>query len=352
MRSLRLPIFPARPTRQRWLVALTTLLLVASKEVTAAEALHRFEFSEPHMATLWTIVCYTPERSKAETAVKAAFERVDLLERVMTDYDPESELLRLCRLPATVSHSVSSELFEVLRASEQASRLTEGAFDITSGRLVQVWRRARRQREYPDPSRLAEAQAVLGWTNVVLDKRHRTALLRLPEMRLDLGGIGKGYAADAALKVLREHGLRRSLVAASGDLAIGDAPPAERGWRVRVGEPTGKTNVIGELLLLHNVGVSTSGDTEQFVELGGVRYSHIVNPWTGLGLTNRIQVTVIADSATRSDGLDTAFCVLGLERSLKIVNRDRHLSLLALIPAGEGYTTVKSGRFPPSYSEK
>lgn len=298
------------------------------------------------MGTLWTIVCYAPEKAKAEEATRAAFQRVDLLERAMTDYDPDSELLRLCRMAPGVPHPVSSELFGALRASELAARRTEGAFDITSGMLVQVWRRARRQREFPEPDRLAEARAVLGWTNVVLDTRRRTATLKLPGMRLDLGGIGKGYAADAALKVLREHGVRRALVAASGDLAIGDAPPSEAGWRVRVGEPTGRTNVIGEVLLLHNAGISTSGDTEQFVELGGVRYSHIVNPWTGLGLTNRIQVTVLADKTTTSDGLDTAFCVLGLEKSLKIVERDRRLALIALIPDGEGYRTVKSSRFP------
>jgi thiamine biosynthesis lipoprotein len=310
----------------------------------AAESRH--EFVEPHMGTLWSITCFTRDRGVAADAAATAFRRVADLERVLTDYDSESELLRLCRAEAGVPHPVSADLFEVLRASLDAARRTDGAFDVTVGPLVQVWRRARRQREFPDPARIAAARAVTGWTNVVLDPRRQTVMLRLPGMRLDVGGIAKGFAADAALAVLRHRGIRRALVAASGDLAIGDPPPGQKGWRVRVGDPAGRTNVLGHVLELRNVGVSTAGDTEQYVELGGVRYSHVVDPRTGLGLTNRIQVTVVARNATLSDGTDTAICVMGVERGLRMIESDRRLAALIVVPADPGPRVIRSSRFP------
>ncbi len=306
----------------------------------------RYEFSEPHMGTVWSITCWSADREVAKAAAADAFRRVDQLERIFTDYDPESEILRLCRAEAGVPHRVSADLFDMLQLSLDAARRTHGAFDITVGPLVQVWRRARRQREYPEASRIEEARAVVGWTNIVLDARHRTALLRRPGMRLDVGGIAKGYAADAALRCLAAHGLRRALVAASGDLAIGDPPPGERGWRIRVGDPGGRTNVLGQVLLLRNAGVSTAGDTEQFVELGGRRYSHVVDPATGVGLTNRLQVTVVARNATLSDGTDTALCVLGVEEGMRVIEQDRRMAALMVIPEGDGYTVRRSRRWP------
>jgi thiamine biosynthesis lipoprotein len=136
-------------------------------------------------------------------------------------------------------------------------------------------------------------------------------------MRLDLGGIAKGYAADAAIEVLRSHGIDRALVAASGDIAVAKAPPGKKGWSVEI---SGLNERLKRPLLLEDAAVSTSGDTEQFIEVDGVRYSHIVSPWTGLGLTNRIQATIISRHATTTDALGTAVCVLGAKRGLKVVN--------------------------------
>jgi thiamine biosynthesis lipoprotein len=142
-------------------------------------------------------------------------------------------------------------------------------------------------------------------------------------MLLDVGGIAKGYAADEALRVLRGRGLNRALVAASGDLAIGDAPEGETGWRIGV-EPT---DGVSRQLTLVNTAVSTSGDTEQFVEIDGKRYSHIVDPKTGMGLTNRIGVTVVAPKGIVSDSVATAVCVMGAERGLEFVE-GRGLAML------------------------
>jgi thiamine biosynthesis lipoprotein len=148
----------------------------------------------------------------------------------------------------------------------------------------------------------------------VLDAANRTVFLKSQSMHIDLGGIGKGYAADEALRVLREHGISSSLVAASGDLAIGDAPPDREGWKIRI-EPGGLPRVV----TLKNVGISTSGDAEQFVEIDGTRYSHIINPDSGVGLTSGIGVTVVAADAMTSDSAATAVSILGRERGHKLV---------------------------------
>jgi len=139
-------------------------------------------------------------------------------------------------------------------------------------------------------------------------------------MRLDLGGIAKGYAADQALAILKGRGFARALVAASGDIAAGDPPPGQRGWRVSIASMDTRTNETVRSVVLHNAGISTSGDTEQFTEIDGVRYSHIVDPRIGVGLTNRIQVTIIARNATTTDALATGVSVLGASRGLALAD--------------------------------
>jgi FAD:protein FMN transferase len=330
------------------LLSLLGVLLTAGCRTTPEpEALTRHEFVEPHMGTLWRITLFAPSRAAASNAAQAAFARVAALDRMMTDYDPDSELMRLSKSPPGVAVKVSPDLFQVLKAAQEIARKSDGAFDVTCGPVVQLWRRARRQRQLPSPERLAAARQAVGFRQLELDERAGTVTLHGDQIRLDLGGIGKGFGADAALKVLKSMGLPRALVAASGDLAIGEAPPGKRGWRVAIGMPgQPKTNLAG-LLLLHNHGVSTSGDTEQYVELDGVRYSHITDPRTGQALTNHFQATVIADCATRSDALTKTVCVLGPESGLKLVNSDSRAAALLLVPgSGTNLTELKTRRFP------
>jgi len=134
-----------------------------------------------------------------------------------------------------------------------------------------------------------------------------------------LGGIAKGYAADEALQVLRAHGMNRALVAASGDLSIGDPPPGTDGWRVGIDSPGKSNSSFARVLTLSTAGVSTSGDVEQFLDTGGTRYSHIIDPKTGTGLTKPITVTIVARRGIESDGLATALSVLGARSGLDLI---------------------------------
>jgi thiamine biosynthesis lipoprotein len=325
-----------------WLLGLVLLAGAGCRTVSSPE-LRRFDFQRPAMGTLFEITLYAPDESVARTASDAAFTRISALDAMMTDYDAESELMRLRGVPVGQTARVSEDLFEVLRASQRLAESSGGAFDVTIGPVVRQWRRARRMGELPSSAEMEKARASVGWNRLKIDERSRTVTLLEPGMQLDLGGIAKGFAADHALRVLKEHGVSRALVAASGDIAVGDAPPGKRGWRVSVGVPVVTADGVGtpgvpfaRTLLLENAAVSTSGDAEQFVEIGGVRYSHIVDPKTGVGLTNRLQVSVVARRAAVSDPVATTVCVLGVERGLRFINSRRGLGAIILTKSPDG----------------
>jgi thiamine biosynthesis lipoprotein len=306
-------------------------------------ALQRFEFQQPHMGTLFTITLYAPDETTAQAGSAAAFARVAALNQMMTDYDPESELMRLCGSPVGHPVRVSDELFEILAESQRLAKISAGGFDVTIGPVVRQWRRARRTETLPSPEQLAQAQARVGWQKLQLDSRAQTVTLLAPNMQLDLGGIAKGFAADQALAVLRERGIKRALVAASGDIAAGDPPPGQDGWHVSIGVPFQKDGVE-RTLVLANQAVSTSGDVEQSVVINGRRYSHIVDPRTGLGLTERCQVSVIARRATQTDAFATAISVLGAEKGRTLVKSQPGMSAIIYRETGGGFEVIKVNR--------
>jgi thiamine biosynthesis lipoprotein len=281
--------------------------------------LRLFAFSEPHMGSLCTVRLYTENETIAAEVAKAAFARIEEINQCASDYLPESELSRFNRAPANEPVAVSNDLFQLFAMSLETARLTNGAFDITCTYAVQNWRRAKRQHKLPTPDSTAHAIAMTDWHALVLDPAKRTVMKTKTGLLCDLGGIGKGYAANEALKVLKAHDITRAVVAASGDLAIGDAPPDKDGWDIelRTFEKPEETDKLDHFLL-KNCGCSTSGDLHQFTEIDGVRYSHIINPKTGLGMTKRIACTVIALDAATSDAFDTPLCLLGAEEGGKV----------------------------------
>jgi thiamine biosynthesis lipoprotein len=224
---------------------------------------------------------------------------------------------------------VSSDLYRVLEASQKLAVETRGAFDVTLGPVIRLWREARKSGHPPTAAALREAREHTGYAKLHLDPVRRSMTLDEDGMQIDLGAIGKGYAADEALAVVAKGGIRRALVAMSGDLAFGDPPPGQGGWKI--GTPAGT-------LELANAAVSTSGDAEQHLDAGGKRYSHIIDPNTAAGLTRPITVTVVARRGIDSDGLSTAVSVLGPERGLALV--DGRSGAAALI--------VDGGRLLPS----
>ncbi|OYW73136.1 MAG: hypothetical protein B7Z37_22715 [Verrucomicrobia bacterium 12-59-8] len=270
------------------------------------------------MATTFRISLHAESRVQAEKAAEAAFKRIADLNAVCSDYEPNSELMQLCNTGPNKPFKASADLFSIISRALELSRLTEGAFDITCGNLSHLWRRTKRTHKLPPADRLQLALTATDWRAVQLDEQTHTITLLKPGMLLDLGGIAKGYAADAGLRVLREHGHPRALVMAGGDIAIGDPPPGADAWDIKLRQFTHASPEEDLVAVrLHNCAVSTSGDLYQFTEIDGTRYSHIVSPLTGLGLTERIACSVIAPDCTTSDALATAMCVLGRKRGEK-----------------------------------
>ena len=299
--------------------------------------LQRFEFTRPEMGVPFRIVVYAGASTNAAAAAEAAFARVAALNSILSDYDPDSELNRLCHeAPVGKPVRVSPELGFMLERSTALSRKTDGAFDVTVGPLVNLWRRARRHGELPPEALIAEAKSRVGWDRLRLDREARTVTFLVAGMRLDFGAIAKGYAVDEAGRVLRAHKLNRFLVAAAGDIRAWDPPPGQRGWRVEVGGSDATNAPAARVAWLRRAAVSTSGDIFQKLEIGGRRYSHILSPKTGVGLTDRCLVTVLARDGVTADSVSTAVSVLGPERGLRLVEGTAGADVLILRGAGDG----------------
>jgi thiamine biosynthesis lipoprotein len=290
-------------------------VIALSAQAQAPAMPQRREFVAPHMGTLWRMVFFEDDPERAAAARTAAWARLTELNGRLSDYLDDSELSRLSRDGRVASPS--DDLKRVLTVARRMAELTGGAFDVTVGPLVRLWRRARQERRLPEPADVASAVALVDWRAVEINDD--AALFRTSGGRLDLGGIGKGFAQDEVLRLLRErHGLEAVLIDAGGGVSVGAPPPGQSGWGASV-EP-GLDDAPPQVLELCRQSMATSGDARQFVEIDGVRYSHIVDPRTGLGLTRRVQASVVAGEGATADALATAFCVMeedGVRRFLK-----------------------------------
>ena len=294
------------------------LIIIAGSSVSGGESI-RLERTEPHMGTNFRIVLYAASPEIGDRAFRAAFKRIKGLNESLSDYLPNSELSQLSLTAGTgKSVPLSAELRKILLASAQISIDTAGAFDITVGPYARLWKIARAKRKLPRPDRLKLFKKSVGHTKIHLHPNDKTVELTAPGMFIDLGGIAKGFAADEVLTTLAEFGIEQALVDAGGDIVLGAPPPDRGGWKIAIG---GRKHSDLPMLTLSNCAVATSGDIEQSVEIEGKTYSHIVDPRTGIGLTNRIQSTIIAPNGTTADALASATCVLGSEESRLILQK-------------------------------
>lgn len=311
----------------------------------AAPRLARFSFERSVMSLPVNLVLYAPDEAAANRAAESAYRRVLQLNDILSDYDAESELLQLVGTAGQGrAVPVSDELWRVLVHAQALAQRTEGAFDVTINPVVRLWRRARREKRLPAPEKIEAARQLVDYRNVHLDPAHKTVELVKKGMRLDLGGIAKGFICDEVLAHLRAQGIHQAMIVAGGDIGLGDPPPGKAGWTIGVGvlEPQGAPT---QYLCLARCGVATSGDMFQFVEIGGKRYSHIVDPRTGMALVDHMTVTVVAADGMTADGLSTAACVLGPHRGLRLVDSTPGAAALILRATPDGIETYRSARW-------
>lgn len=303
---------------QAFLLAFLTMSAFVASSF-ADDELTRFEFSEQKMGVPVSVILYAGSPEKAQEAVDAVWKRFDELNDVLSDWDPESEIVRVCRMAGESGESVavSNELRHALEESRRYCELTDGAFDATVGPIVKLWRRSRYFHEAPPKSMLESSKKNVGLDVWSLDE---SGVRVRKNVRFDVGGIAKGIVMDEALEILRSMGINSALLNASGDLRIGDPPPGKNGWTVGVASLDDEPAFYKELA---NVGVASSGDANRYVEIDGVRYSHIIDPRTCEPLTRRCVATVLAPTATTADALASALCVLGPQDAPAVLEKIR-----------------------------
>lgn len=268
---------------------------------------------------------YSTNVASAEESAKAAFERISQIESAVSDYRVDSDVAWLAKAAGSGEFvAIAPETQFLLIRSCELARASNGAFDPTVGPVTKLWRSARRDQKMPEESIRRTAADLVNFHRIELSKSSNgapVARLQREGMSLDFGAIAKGYAAEEAVKMLRAMGTSTCLVALSGDIYAGDAPPGARGWRIAISSGQQQIEVADAYVMLENQGLSTSGDTEQIVELDGMRYSHIIDPRIGWAISERRSVTVIGPHGWMHDALATALCVLDEAASRELLKK-------------------------------
>jgi FAD:protein FMN transferase len=285
----------------------------------------KYTFSEPKMGSPLNITIFSNDSLQASILAKKSFQIADSLNLIFSDYLENSELNLLNKTAGTNTFTpVSPALWDIIKQSIQASQQCQGAFDISVGSIVKLWRKARKEKALSAKILLRNSLQSIGYQNIILDSSNHSVKLLQKNMLLDLGGIAKGYVAQVMVDFYKKEGIERALIDAGGDLAsIGSD------WKIGVTIPDSE-ELINGFVVLQNQAVATSGNMYQFVEIGGKKYSHIVNTRTGLGLTHQRNVTVIAPDGATADWLATACSVLSIKKALKLIKKMSKCEVLML----------------------
>lgn len=314
--------------REKICLTLLVALIVSTIHIARGQPLERYEYESPHMGTNFSIIFYADEDSVAEIAAEEAFHKIKKFDDILSDYKEHSELNRLSQKAGSSRWlPVSSPLYHIISTAQSVAKKTDGAFDITVGPFVQLWRKINRtyNPDLPSPDTLKKFSKHVGYQHIQVDNNRQRVKLLQPHMQLDPGGIAKGFAADRALKVLDSHGIHSALIDAGGDIVMGDPPPHKEGWKVTIQGYSTEGERQNIPLLLSNKAVATSGDLFNYVTIQGQHYSHIIDPRTGMGLTNQRKVTIIASNGITADSYASAVSVLKHDEGIQFVIRSSNL---------------------------
>jgi len=299
--------------------------------------LQRFSFTEPKMGSPFTIILYTADSVEAVASSIGCFNLVDSLVNIFSDYIDSSELNRLCVRAGFNSKpfECSFALFDILLQSKYAYEKSKGSFDITLGPVTRLWRKARKEKIFPSPELVREKLELSGFNKMKIDTITHAVSLQQTGMQLDLGGIGQGHIAQQVINYLQTVHIENALVDVSGDIVCIGKPPGKKGWTVAINIPESKDELLPRHLLITDKAVTTSGDVYQYMEHDGKRYSHIVDPVTGYGITSQKNVTVIAADGTTADWFTKACSVLPIKETKEIAT-SLHVEFLI--------TEIKNGK--------
>ena len=297
---------------------LTIFAVFVLVSITTHAQKSRFSFSEQKMGSPLNIIIYAQDSLIANKQARACFQLIDSLNHIFSNYDSSSELTRINNNAGIAKNIASPLMWELIMQSKQAYIKSKGAYNIAMGPLTNLWRTARRLKQFPTQIQIKNKLILCDLNKIQLNNQDHSVYLSEKGMQLDFGGIGKGYIAQKVVDYLKKEGITASLVDAGGDIVLGDAPPNKKGWIVGVNQPEKSDDLLPEKLQLHNMSVATSGDVYQFIEHAGKKYSHIINPLTGYGVTSLRNVTVIANNGADADWLATACSILPINEAKRL----------------------------------
>jgi FAD:protein FMN transferase len=299
-------------------IPLCALLLAAAGLSTPAHAEWVRRITDGIMGTRITVELWSDDRPKAEEAIDALLDEMRHIDESMSTYKPTSEVSQVNAKAADGPMKISKELFDLLVKAKEYSVITDGAFDITYASVGYMYNFPKHIR--PTEEQISKALPAVNYKHVLLDPKNQTVQFTQKGVRIDLGGIAKGYSVDCGIDVLKAHGITRAYVSAGGDSRIiGDR--FGKPWVVGIRDPRkGEGEVIKRVPLI-DAAISTSGDYERFFDEDGVRYHHIIDPHTGHSASKVRSATIIGPYATRTDGLSKTAFVLGPDKAMEIYNR-------------------------------
>ena len=316
--ALNLPINHYKNQQLFFRIFFAVLFFAAT--LNGSAQLKRFSFTKSKMGAPFNIVLFCSDSIKANQIAKQCFNLVDSFIYIFSDYIDSSELSKLSSTasPAAKPVAVSPALFDILILSKKAFDKSEGAFDITLGPLTKFWRKLRKEKTFPADEAVQLKRKLTGFNKLIIDTVNKKVKLTQAGMQLDLGGIAQGYIAQKIIDFLRTQNINHALINVSGDIVMSDAPPGSKGWTAGINVPETTDELLPQTLLLHNMAVTTSGDVYQFIEHNGKRYSHIIDPRTGYGVTSQRNVTVIANDGATADWLATACSILSVKKAKRL----------------------------------
>ena len=287
----------------------------------------KFSYSELKMGSPFNLIIVSPDSNIANHLARKSFELVDSLNHIFSNYDSSSELSKINASAGILPYKMSKAMFDLVQKSQYAYLESKGVYDISIGPLTSLWRNARKSKAFPNSNTILVNKNLVGLNQVRINKRLGTIFLPKAGMQLDFGGIAKGYIAQWVIDYLKANGIHEALADAGGDIVISGAPLDQKGWLIGVNLPETTDNLLNKKLQLNNCSVATSGDVFQYIEKQGVKYSHIINPLTGYGITNLRNVTIIAKNGATADWLATTCSILPIKEAKKLA-LSQHAALL------------------------
>lgn len=291
------------------------------------------------MGNRFEISVVSDDQETAETMIGKAVDEIRRIEKLLTTFDPASQTNQVNDQAGIAPVKVDREVFDLVARSLKISQLTQGAFDISYGSIdKKLWNFDRTMTELPDPVTARQMVRLINYRNVILDDKNTTIFLKERGMRIGFGGIGKGYAAERAKQVLVQNGVASGIVNASGDLAAWGRQPDGGEWTIGIADPDA-ADLPFSYLNITDMSVATSGNYEKFVMIGGKKYSHTINPRTGLPVTGIKSVTIISPNAEVSDAMATPVTIMGIKVGLDLINQIKGIGCVIIDDNNRIYTS-------------